>query len=293
MTTSKGFTHSSIAGLNMSQRDTVRALLSASSASVFARFFLTAILLAVALSGLVSCGRPSQAKKDAAEKNLKDTISAVSDAVEHEKKIAESWHVSASRNPMDYVVTVVATVVREGGNNNPLLGALSVRCTGNHAEVIVSTDDIVSGGGVRVKFDDGKATSQSWGESTNHQALFAPSASAFLHSMRSARTFYLEYTPFEKGPTVASFNVADFPDRQLACVSAEIAKADAAAKAKASHAKTVAKEDKEIRDRQAKELRDGADSYAKLTQRMCQDAVAHNRPLPSYCEVPDPNKPVK
>ena len=60
---------------------------------------------------------------------------------------------------------------------------------------------------VRLRFDDGKPTTQHWDESTDHEALFAPNAIQFAKELAGSKTLTFQFTPFDASPAVARFNL--------------------------------------------------------------------------------------
>ena len=160
------------------------------------------------------------------------------------------WQVRVERSPMDDSKTVVLSLESEGLIQGPL-GAvrpdLILRCkegktavyvlTGMAASVDRDFDDThLDSHRVRTRIDDGAASYQQWGESTDHKALFADDsvydAVGRVHSysggaillarqLREAQTFTFEFTPFDGSPQVARFDIrgldAHLPKLAEAC----------------------------------------------------------------------------
>lgn len=143
-------------------------------------------------------------------------------------EIHSDWVVTSETNPMDSVKTVSAL---RDSIENPA-ATLIIRCRGKQADVYVNAHEVISAdNGVRVKFDDGKPVRQFWQRAASYDALFSPLAGDFLRSIKSAKKFYFEYSPSEKLPRVVSFDVSNLPESlNMACVNAEIDKADARAR---------------------------------------------------------------
>jgi hypothetical protein len=153
----------------------------------------------------------------------------LSGAVEGQNlEVRGDWIVTTEISPMDSVKTV--TALRDSAERPS--AALVIRCKGKHLEVYVNANEVVSEeSGVRIKFDEGKATRQHWERATSYDALFSPDAVDLLRSMKSAKTFYFEFTPYQRAARVVSFDVSKIPESiYAACVTAEIEKADARAR---------------------------------------------------------------
>jgi hypothetical protein len=72
---------------------------------------------------------------------------------------------------------------------------------------------------VRLRFDDEPATAQLWQQSTNNEALFAPSGMAMAKRLAKSKRLRFEFTPFNSSRAVIEFETAGFDQ-----VIAEIAK---------------------------------------------------------------------
>jgi len=142
--------------------------------------------------------------------------------------VSGGWITTTSTNPMDSVRTVTAL---KDSVEQPA-SSLVIRCKGQHADVYVKTSEVVSPEyGVRVKFDQGRASKQSWRSSTGYDALFSPAAGDFLRNLKVAKLLYFEYTPYGKAESVVSFEVSGLPEEMYAaCVTSEIEKAEVRAK---------------------------------------------------------------
>jgi hypothetical protein len=75
--------------------------------------------------------------------------------------------------------------------------------TGMAANVEYGTD----GHTVRLRFDDGKPTTQYWSESTDHEALFAPNPTQLAKQLLKVKTLTFQFTPFNASPAVVRFNL--------------------------------------------------------------------------------------
>lgn len=69
-----------------------------------------------------------------------------------------------------------------------------------------SLDDHV----VHVRFDDNKAVSQRWSQSTDNKALFSPSPRTLLKATARAKSFRFEFVPFNGNTQVVDFDVTGF-----------------------------------------------------------------------------------
>jgi hypothetical protein len=63
---------------------------------------------------------------------------------------------------------------------------------------------------VGVRFDEAKAQSQMWGQSTDDKALFAPQPVSFIKNVAGAKRLRLQFTPFNASPAIAEFDVTGF-----------------------------------------------------------------------------------
>jgi len=95
--------------------------------------------------------------------------------------------------------------------------SLMVRCREKHTNVYMVTGMPASvesghleGHTVRVRFDDAPAERQQWTESTDKEALFAPSAVQMARSISRSKTLRVEFTPFNASPAVVTFDVSGF-----------------------------------------------------------------------------------
>jgi hypothetical protein len=76
--------------------------------------------------------------------------------------------------------------------------------TGSAANVESETDSHT----VRLRFDDRNPVTQHWSESTDHEALFAPSGKLLAKQILKAKTLVFQFTPFNASPATAKFNVS-------------------------------------------------------------------------------------
>ena len=125
------------------------------------------------------------------------------------KQPASRWSVSSKKSAMDGVVTT--TLVNHSVNFGAA-GGIVIRCGENKAEVYVNLGDFVQpelGGGhsVRIKFDSDPPIPEGWSESTDNKALFSYRPVLLLRRLLTAKTFLFEFTPFEAGVRILSFNL--------------------------------------------------------------------------------------
>jgi hypothetical protein len=146
-----------------------------------------------------------------------------------ERTKVEGWTETETSSPMDGSKTVTlhlaATYSITGWPNNEFRPRLVVRCKERKTEVYVVTGMSASAElglfqqhTVRLRFDDGKPRRQEWSEGTNGQSLFAPGAVALARILAKAKTFRLEFTPFNSNNQIAEFNVQGL-DQHLAKVA--------------------------------------------------------------------------
>lgn len=126
------------------------------------------------------------------------------------------WQIKEDSSPMDGSKRIVISRDAEhdiAGWLQSKRPSLIVRCqegkteayiaTGLAATVEYDTDRHT----VRLRFDDGKPTTQHWDESTDHEALFAPNAIQFARELVGSKTLTFQFTPFDASPAVARFNL--------------------------------------------------------------------------------------
>ena len=71
---------------------------------------------------------------------------------------------------------------------------------------------------VRLRFDEGKPERHTWSQSTDREALFASNSVALARRIASAKTFRVQFTPFNGNPQVAEFTVTGL-DQKLGFVA--------------------------------------------------------------------------
>jgi type VI secretion system protein VasI len=157
----------------------------------------------------------------------------------------DKWHVTKGKSPMDDSKTVVLSLDSDNEVQGPLEAvrpALIVRCQEKKTQVYVVTgmaatvETDIDGGPrdshkVGLRLDDRPATYDSWGESTDHKALFAgdliwgeqwdsligmnaPKVVAYsggvvelAKKLTGASTLTFQFTPFDGSPQTARFDL--------------------------------------------------------------------------------------
>jgi type VI secretion system protein VasI len=148
----------------------------------------------------------------------------------------DKWHLAESHSPMDDSKTEVLRVDAEEQIHGPL-GAITpslvLRCKEKKTDVYIETgmaasiEEGIDGGPsdfhkVRLRLDDIPASYESWGESTDHKALFARDiiledqanivamnggAMTLAKTLAKAKTLTFEFTPFDGSPQVMHFDL--------------------------------------------------------------------------------------
>src|ERR1700723_2399828 len=96
--------------------------------------------------------------------------------------------------------------LRKSGSNG---ASMTISCAEHKTEAYVETDTVVDNGAVRGRFDQSAPVRQGWRRSTDYKALFAPDAITFARELTAAKTFTIEFTPFQEGARTLSFDVAN------------------------------------------------------------------------------------
>ena len=88
---------------------------------------------------------------------------------------------------------------------------LVVRCDAGRMQMFVYTASAIQmeaqdeDHSVRLRFDDQPEVTERWADSSEHDALFAPDATAFAHRVATAHTLRFGYTPHNAPHAVAEF----------------------------------------------------------------------------------------
>lgn len=112
------------------------------------------------------------------------------------------WELSDSRDAMDNTPKVTLSKSSSDG------ATLIIRCAKRKTEAYVDTATITGNADVRIRFDQSQPVRQSWTRSTDDKALFAPDSVSFARELAKAKTFMIEYTPFESGERTITFDVS-------------------------------------------------------------------------------------
>jgi hypothetical protein len=120
---------------------------------------------------------------------------------------SDEWKLAESTDKMDNTPVVVLKKSGSGG------ASLTIRCSKRKTDAYVDTDKVLDNGNIRIKFDGSAPVRQSWGKSTDGQALFVPDAITFARQLTTAKTFLLEFTPFQEGTRTVSFDVTKLDDK--------------------------------------------------------------------------------
>jgi hypothetical protein len=132
----------------------------------------------------------------------------------------DKWQRSEQRSQMDDSKTVVFSLA----SNNPITGWLTtetptliLRCREKKTEAYVVTGMAASvemgefqQHTVQLRFDDKPAQSQSWGQSTDDKALFAPQSIGLIRQIAATKRLRFGFTPFNASPVIAEFDVTGF-----------------------------------------------------------------------------------
>lgn len=133
-----------------------------------------------------------------------------------------AWRLERSRSQLDDSETVVLYL----DANEPIqawlrspVPTLFIRCKENKTEVYIRTETSAnpelssySQATVRLRLDKKPAFKQTWSESTDNEALFAPGAIELARKLAKAEILTFEFTPFNASPAVATFTVAGLGD---------------------------------------------------------------------------------
>ena len=142
----------------------------------------------------------------------------------------QGWSVSIGKSDMDGSATVVLNHEAESNIQGWLESkrpSLVIRCKEKHVDVYVDTGMTASVEGtdnehtVRIRMDDKPAFTQSWSESTDGNALFAPSPRNLARNLSHGSTMLFEFVPFQANPVTAKFDLTGLdkllPQVEAAC----------------------------------------------------------------------------
>lgn len=132
--------------------------------------------------------------------------------------LSKGWRVKVDTSPMDDSRTVVLSL----DANETFLSwpseenraTLIIRCKEHQTElyVVTGTSPNVEYGlsdeaTVRLRIDSSPASSQTWGKSTDGEALFARSAISLARRLAGARRLTFQFTPYNSNPATSTFDL--------------------------------------------------------------------------------------
>jgi len=129
------------------------------------------------------------------------------------------WSRAENQSKMDDSKTVSYHLEAENeiegwlAKNKP---SLIARCKEGKVEAYITTgmsSSVESGSDehtVQVRFDDAPAARQTWSDSTDDKALFAPSPKTLLKNVSTAKRLRFGFTPFNASPQIVEFDVSGF-----------------------------------------------------------------------------------
>jgi hypothetical protein len=130
-----------------------------------------------------------------------------------------SWHVTSTKNPVDGVETITALLPSSdvGRYAKPYL---VIRTRGLELDVYVTTGEVVDEETVRFRIDGEAPVAQLWSTAKGLDALFSPEPLSLLGKLRTAKNFYIEYTPFDRNARPIRFHL---PQRFPRVISSKMA----------------------------------------------------------------------
>ncbi|WP_425399900.1 hypothetical protein [Aeoliella sp.] len=138
---------------------------------------------------------------------IEEILAAVrKQAAKDEPKPEGAWRLERSRSPLDDSETVILYL----NANEPIqawlkssVPTLFIRCKENKTEIYIRTETAANteygkynSATVRLRLDKNPAFKQTWSESTDKEALFAPGSIALAKKLAKAETLTFEFTPF-------------------------------------------------------------------------------------------------
>lgn len=150
------------------------------------------------------------------EQNRKATLK--SEEAERLKKHAGfkgkgKWMTKLSTSPIDDSQTVKLVLVSSDtyvdGYGKQIRPTLVVKCQENRTSVYINYKNFISTKSttVTVRFDKEKATTQSWGVSSDHQAVFAPNGVSLAKSLMMHERLVVRLIPYSEDPVTTSFDL--------------------------------------------------------------------------------------
>jgi hypothetical protein len=173
------------------------------------RQILSIIFLGTVLLASTACDGGRQPK----EESSSPAASPDNAGTKTEDTKASPWRISSTHNDLTGQLEITAVngwgseaiIIRQRGK--------TLDCYVTTGEFLETTDNMHTRRSlVKYKFDDGSIVRQTWILSDDNTALFYPGKpNSFLQKMRGAKRFVIEYSPSDKIPQTASFDVSSFP----------------------------------------------------------------------------------
>ena len=118
------------------------------------------------------------------------------------------WDVSVRENPVDDSKTVMLMLFADKGQSNwGKKTTFIARCKSNRVEAYINWHDYLgSKAEVLSRIGKEKATTSSWGLSTDSKATFHPKPKNLLKEMLTSDRFIAQVTPYNDSPITATFN---------------------------------------------------------------------------------------
>lgn len=156
-------------------------------------------VIGFAALGLIAVGISNVTKRELPPK----AISSATTGGNVAPSIADEWNLVQFPDKMDNTPVVI---LKKSGSSG---SSMTIRCSKRRTDAYIDTNTILGDGSVRIKFDESAPVHQVWNKSTDDKALFAPDAIAFARRLSTARTFLLEFRPFQEGAQTISFDVTN------------------------------------------------------------------------------------
>jgi len=138
---------------------------------------------------------------------------------ENSKKVERGkWSVQRSYSQMDDSKTVTVWL----NANNRISGwprktvkpTLYIRCRENKTAIFINVEMSANPevgnynrATVRIRLDEGKPFKQNWQESTDNEALFAPTSINLAKKINKSKTMLFEFVPYNSDPQLVEFDV--------------------------------------------------------------------------------------
>lgn len=128
------------------------------------------------------------------------------------------WTVDSSSSAMDDSRTILLRLAADSAiqawPSKSITPTLLIRCKERSTDVYFSNEtraatvpDDLESGEIRLRFDDGPARRELWGESTSGDALFAPNALRVARQIAKAKRLVYQFTPFNSSPATTTFTL--------------------------------------------------------------------------------------